>query len=215
MLGEIVSLLAGESLNASSAQMRGALRVLHGLETDESALAWAVHPLGFFHARRVLDDKRQLRFHVWPDGWRIPPDQVAAEIHDHIFDLNSLILRGTMRNETFDAWRNSPHTHRLVRVRYGGTASAVDGPEEPIKLSVVNDERHEASRIYRLPAGTLHRAAPALTPTITVVLATTGDQERSPRVAVELGASLPGPFERRPLNPNEQAKLAAALAGAG
>src|SRR2546428_9965352 len=64
-----------------------------------------LHPLGYYYASEPLDNTREFRFHLWPHGWKSPLQEEGRELHDHLYHLNSFVVAGALRHETFDVVR--------------------------------------------------------------------------------------------------------------
>jgi hypothetical protein len=55
-----------------------------------------LHPNGFIQ----LDLNEYTRLHVWPDE-KLPAQKTRHTVHDHVFDMVSVVLRGTMHNHVY------------------------------------------------------------------------------------------------------------------
>jgi hypothetical protein len=161
------------------------------------------HPLGFFYGIQQISDRNTMRFHLWPEKWRIPVDQVAGQIHDHIFELNSLIITGELFHQTFDFLPDSGGDHEILKVQYNHSQSRLVRSNEFGRLRMKLEETFRPGEVYRVPNGTIHRANPAQAPAATLVLAVTPIKQQSPRVVLGAGEAIPGSFQRAPLNPEE------------
>jgi hypothetical protein len=172
-----------------------------------------LHPLGFFYAIEELDENVTLRYHLWPKDWSVPRDQVGGEIHDHIFELNSIILAGTLRHQTFDFLPSGQGEHEIVRVAYTQDGSQLARSGERGELKVVSDETYHPGTVYRVPAGTIHRADASETPAATLVLAVKNNNNNdTPRVLIEYDHSMPAKFIRAKLQASDLAAARAVLA---
>jgi len=74
-----------------------------------------VHPNGFIQIDKPASRKE--RVHIWPDA-ELPKQGSHHSVHDHIFDMASLVLRGAMTNRLFDFPKDGEATHELHRARY-------------------------------------------------------------------------------------------------
>src|SRR6516165_3449976 len=83
------------------------------------------HPLGFVLTYDPLFEDRSLRYHLWPVGWTIPAGQKTGEIHDHRYELNSIVVSGSLRQFTYDPTACVDGTHRVFEVKYGAEESAL------------------------------------------------------------------------------------------
>lgn len=157
------------------------------------------HPLGFFYAVEKLDDSATLRYHLWPENWSVPPDQMNGEIHDHIFELNSVVLSGAMRHETFSFVPSNKGNREILRVVYSGETSKLRRSGERGELKDISNEIYQPGTVYRVPAGTIHRAEALKSPAATLVLAISESNPPDPRVIIEYGHSIPPGFSRTKL----------------
>lgn len=151
------------------------------------------HPLGFV---LIADPDAPLRYHLWPSAWPIPAGQETGEIHDHIFELNSLIIAGEVRQLTYAPTVSSGGTHRVFEVDYGPDASGMIETLNSVALEIVTDERFTVGTAYRLDAGMVHQFETTQRLAATIVLPIADLQLRAPRVFVESGSAAPPRFER-------------------
>jgi hypothetical protein len=161
------------------------------------------HPLGFLYASETVSDGIDLRFHLWPEGWHIPETQTGSEIHDHVYELNSLVLGGAVRHETFDAVPAQDGDRELLEVAYFGEASSLRRMGARVVLRRLTDEVHGAGTAYRLRPGIIHRASAVAAPAATLVLTVTPPAAAAPRVIIPVGHEAPQPFARRQLTDAE------------
>jgi hypothetical protein len=153
------------------------------------------HPLGFFYATERVSSDYTFRYHLWPKGWAMPLSQAGSEIHDHIFELNSVIVAGEMLHETFRFVPREAGPFRLIQVKYGESGAALAPSDNRGDLFCSRKETMTSGTIYRLPVGVLHRATPLIAPTATVVLAIAAS-EQMPRIVVRNDQSLPQNYVR-------------------
>jgi hypothetical protein len=85
-----------------------------------------VHPNGFIQLDLipVADDWHEsyqkghsgatLRLHIWnPPGFKLPHQGTVNEVHTHVFDMHSTIIRGTMEQRIYTfAYGSEWHIHR-------------------------------------------------------------------------------------------------------
>lgn len=150
------------------------------------------HPLGFV---LIADPGTSLRYHLWPSWWPVPAGQETGEIHDHIFELNSLIIAGELRQLTYAPTISGAGTHRVFEVDYSPAASGMIETQNSVALEIITDERFKVGTAYRLDAGMVHRVETTQRLAGTIVLPI-ADQPRAPRVFVESGSVAPPRFER-------------------
>jgi hypothetical protein len=90
----LLRLLRGTAPQAAAEEIRASRAMVAGLASGNHQARWKTHPLGFFHLAEDVGQGAHLRVHVWPREWAVSNEQVGGEIHDHVFDLRSLVLVG-------------------------------------------------------------------------------------------------------------------------
>jgi hypothetical protein len=171
------------------------------------------HPLGFLLVSEPLGGGACLRCHVWPAGWAVPQGQESGQTHDHSYELNSLVLLGSLRQQTFDAEFDVGGDHDVLRVDYTADASEPRSSGLRARLVAETDEIFDAGTAYRLPAARVHRVDAVARPLATIVLAVPVSGAPAPRVFVSSGHRAPGKFVRSPLDSSEIAAARAAISG--
>jgi hypothetical protein len=153
------------------------------------------HPLGFLIVSQPLDDL-VLRYHLWPSGWTPPLEQVSGQTHDHSYELNSVIVAGSLRQRTFRAALDPRGTHDVLEVEYRPERSALRRTGLRARLIEETDETFGVGIAYRLSPGTVHRVDAIGRPTATLALAIRALTGSAPRVFVPFGEQPPGEFIR-------------------
>jgi hypothetical protein len=169
------------------------------------------HPLGFFYATEELSDRMMLRYHLWPSDWAIPMQEQGNEVHDHVYELNSLLLHGAIRHETFEMIPADEGRLELFNVTYTDEGSALSNTCQRIELQTTTDSYYVAGTAYRLGPGVLHRVTPEQLPIATLVLTIRSDAAAAARVAVERGKPVATGFPRTSLTVQEAARIRTAL----
>jgi hypothetical protein len=157
------------------------------------------HPLGFLYASEAVSDGMNLRYHLWPEAWHVPDTQTGSEIHDHVYELNSLVLGGALRHETFEAAPDQDGDCELLEVAYSGEESSLRRTGARVVLRRLTDDVHGAGTAYRLPPGIIHRASAVAAPAATLVLTVGQSPAPVPRVVIPDGYEAPQSFARRRL----------------
>lgn len=165
------------------------------------------HPLGFFYASEEVSQKSTLRFHVWPEDSSFADSQTGSEIHDHVYEFNSLIVAGKLRYETFEVLPNERGQYRLLHVTYSSEGSVLHPTGGRVDLEPVSDEVHGPGTIYHLASGVIHRATAIRMPAATVLLTVKDNQLCEPRVVVEHGNEFSQSFTRSLLETQEIAEV--------
>jgi len=171
------------------------------------------HPLGFVVLTEQLDNNLALRYHVWPVGWSLPHGQEGSETHDHSYELNSLVILGSLRQRTFKPISDECGSYDTWKVAYSPGTSSLHRIGQKVNLRVDADDTFVAGTAYRLSAGLPHHVEMIERPAATLVLSVTAKNAPSPRVFVPTGVDGPGKFARTPLNPAELAAVNAAISG--
>ena len=170
------------------------------------------HPLGFYYAVD-LSGEIPLRYHIWPTNWAMPESQVDSEIHDHIFELNSVVLLGGLLHETFDFLPSLTGRQEIVRVRYDGNLARLSRDGEFGELRKVSDDIFREGTAYRLRRGMFHRAQPTNLPTVTLVAAVPNESNEGPRIVIDRNTTELAEFPRPVLEPKEIDLVLTAIAG--
>jgi hypothetical protein len=161
------------------------------------------HPLGFVHLSEQLDDRMTLRYHFWPVGWTLPSGQESGALHDHQFELNSIIVAGSLQQSTFNDLYDVNGGYAVFEVNYSSLGSALHSSGMRVNLEMETRNIFCAGTAYRLPPGVPHEIEPVARPSASVVLTVLSATPRLPRVFVPQGQVPPGEFERTPLNLDE------------
>jgi hypothetical protein len=70
----------------------------------------------------------RLRLHIWnPPGFDLPHQETVNEIHDHVFDMLSSVVRGTLVQQLYILEVGMPveaRTHEIYRAVYDKTSSS-------------------------------------------------------------------------------------------
>jgi hypothetical protein len=158
-----------------------------------------VHGNGFIQLDLTPDGKKRL--HIWHDD--IPRQEVATPIHDHVFDLKSDVLFGTLIHEELDAVEDPEGTHVVYRAaQVEGTQNTILLPDEGrVRLDVAQRLVLGTGSTYKFPAWHLHQTDyRGLTVTVMDKLNAPADYGR-PRVLVEVGSEPDNDFHRDAFDP--------------
>jgi len=212
----IISLLRGEGEVRSVDRVVFAsakeyfIRELKNLASSQQV---RIHPLGFFVATKRIDTQSALRFHVWPNGFDTSQSQAGGEIHDHIFELNSLVVAGALQQKRFTCRYDASGTHDVLEVGYTKDGSNLCASGSKAILNLEKEEQFNAGTIYKLPIGSIHHAAAVTHPTASLVLTTRDLSKTTPIVFVPIGGPMPSDsFARSTLNNIEEELLGKAIA---
>jgi len=197
------------------ARVRGLLSVL--LKTPPAVPA-AWHPLGFIHFS--LGEVRRgdkLRLHVWPRMHR-RTQEPPLPIHDHIFDLESEVLAGSLLNRFFSVEGDTATpTHRVFEVLYDGDVSALRATEQTAQCQQISERLFVSGDRYRVARGAYHATEVADSEFAATVVLTTAISDRAPLVLGPLSGPGTYRYRRQLCSPSEVEEalksVDAALAG--
>lgn len=128
------------------------------LDLEDVPASWhASHQRGHSGASR--------RLHIWnPPGIELPHQETVNEIHDHVFDMRSTVIRGVLTQRLYHFITGIEArfwTHELYRAIY---AKSSDSRLEPLKvygmLEQINSFEIEEGSSYTQSAFTLHDSDP-------------------------------------------------------
>lgn len=156
------------------------------------------------------------RLHVWnPPGLRVPGRARSEGIHDHVFDMCSTVLVGTLRQRVYEfaVGTGRPHTHEVHRASYwaGGSYLVPTGVRGVVREVDAYDV--PAGHAYSQAPWTFHETDP-----VSGLLVTVMDKrivhEGSPCVLQPLGLAYEADPPRAAVLPTEAvvAAIRAALA---
>jgi hypothetical protein len=147
-------------------------------EAHESGANARVHPNGFIQLDLIpvggWDESKQrghsgasLRLHIWnPPGIELVRQNTKNEIHDHVFDMRSTVLKGRLMQSLYEFIPQLPDditmpTHEKYRAVYDKKSSSrLQGTGEYGWLDPVRWGWVEAGQTYFQPAFTLHDSTP-------------------------------------------------------
>lgn len=158
-----------------------------------------VHGNGFIQLD--LNDSGTRRLHVWHED--IPRQVVATPIHDHVFDMRSTVLTGTLIHEELRPRDHYFGTHKIYTARQeGGTQNTIlVAAPGLVSLDVVQRLVLGAGSIYTFPALKLHTSDHVgLTATVMEKIKAPKGYGR-PRVLVQVGTEPDNDFHRDGFDP--------------
>jgi hypothetical protein len=161
------------------------------------------HPLGFVMISESVGDGVDLRYHVWPENWPPADGQEGADLHDHIYDLSSIVVAGSIRQETLEAVPDPQGDYQVFEVQYSAAGSAQHYTGRSVRLDSIFDDIFSVGMAYRLSASTVHRVEVLERPAATLVLTTRCAGSTAPLVFVPTGQPAPSNFDRGRLSTDE------------
>lgn len=158
---------------------------------------------GWHEGKQEGHSGADLRLHVWnPPGIELPHQDTVNEIHDHVFDMRSTVVRGALiqRLFMFVIGRTGEQTHELYRAVYDQKSSSRLEPMDIIgKLSLYDEFVTYVGRTYAQPAFTLHDSAtiPEFEGGLVVtMMEKTAVYRGTPRVICPVGQAPDNDFDR-------------------
>lgn len=146
---------------------------------SRSKFLW--HPLGFIMCRLAEHQSRKLRLHLWPrDGGR--PQDPAWPIHDHVFDLQSWVLAGTISNVEYCASQVGVE-YQLYSAAYEDGESVLRRSERRVRLKEAHRSEYVSGQQYVIEAGIFHQSVRKGEATAITLCETYDRMQSGPRVA--------------------------------
>jgi hypothetical protein len=165
--------------------------------------SFRLHPLGFFYLQDVRGVESAQRVHVWlPNG----PEGLVNDLHQHSFDIESLVVTGRMRSELFRFRETTEGGKTEFAVSYEVGKSLVRPTGRRGMLDALASFETIAGARYRLEAGVIHRVIVDVRPCVSVLTTT----ERGAPI-YSYGVAKEDPFLRRAPQPEEAHSIAAVL----
>ncbi|CAH0184920.1 hypothetical protein [Peribacillus simplex] len=141
------------------------------------------HPLGFVHSKLCnIHNIGDLRLHVWLDGFR-NTQQPHMPIHDHIFNVNSFILSGTVTNHIYEVGKDNGHLYRVYEAQYNNGGSLLSSTEELLTCRLKSSDKHSKGDFYIVKKEIFHESTVDVGDfAATLVIATERDDTKRPRI---------------------------------
>lgn len=161
-----------------------------------------VHPNGFIQLN--LDVTGNLRLHVWPDDDRVSGQDSDHPIHDHIFDMHSIVLCGGLIQRVYTATLTPKalaghfyFTHEIHIANYSKAhESTLDPTGVKVNLDPPEDKQICARAEYVQGAGTFHESIPAEGQLTATLMHKYNVYQGIPRILVPIGISVDNDFVR-------------------
>lgn len=168
-----------------------------------------VHPNGFIQLdlepvkgeweKLVGHSGAALRMHVWnPPGFPLPHQETVNEVHDHVFDMRSNVVRGVLlqRLYWFVVGAEGPDTHELYSAVYDQKSSSRLAPSGVCgQLKAMRSFGIGVGQVYTQPAFTLHDTDDR-GECIVTIMEKTEVHEGNPVVVCPFGESPDNDFDR-------------------
>ena len=172
--------------------------ISQNIDTFSSNLVPLWHPLGFVSC--VIEDipsNNTIRLHYWPKGMRRVknPDW---PIHTHSYTLNSLILRGKVRNLQYRTVSGVGKWIYLVNYFEGG--SEIIRTEDETQVIIESDEVRYCGEQYQVPRGTFHQTHVPINEIAVTIVVLSDYSEEHPKVLGDYKLSKKYPYDRIPFD---------------
>ncbi|MGJ9460629.1 hypothetical protein [Oceanobacillus sp. CF4.6] len=153
------------------------------IEQKGSDIIFNWHPLGFVHSKlSYIPNIGDLRLHVWLEGHRktqFPP----MPIHDHIFQVNSFILAGSVTNHIYELGSGSGNLYRTYKAEYSNGGSLLSPTEELLTCTLKNSTTYNKRDFYSVELGVYHETTVENDNfAATLVIETEKDQTIQPKI---------------------------------
>jgi hypothetical protein len=150
------------------------------MHENMSDLVGYEHPYGFVVIQSPnLGEGIVARIHVWERG---SADEDYL-VHDHVYDLRSFTVLGTISQMSYDLSIEPPFNAREYRASYGGGTSTITSTDRLVRLYPRRTISVTAGAGYSMAAGELHTVtvSPAAR-AATLAITQYRREARSPRV---------------------------------
>lgn len=153
------------------------------LEQNSRQLTFNWHPLGFVHSKLChIPNIGDLRLHVWLEDNRktqFPP----MPIHDHIFQVNSFVLAGSVTNHVYEIGSDSGSLYRIYEAEYAHGGSHLKPTEELLTCDLESSITYNKGDFYQVERDIFHETTVENESfAATLVIATEKDQTEQPKI---------------------------------
>lgn len=163
--------------------------VLRISEEEREGSPPTIHPNGFIQLK--LTEGR--RMHFWHP--EIPRQKVGSPIHDHIFEMSSEILLGTLYHCQIDALPDHNGYYMIWRAEpVRDTETTLVSTGERVRADRLPEQQLDPGDSYLFPAFTFHLTRDAM-PAVSVITKTQ-EFDGKPRVLVRAGEQPDNSFVR-------------------
>jgi hypothetical protein len=130
------------------------------------------HPLGFVYWERPLPAGSLFRVHLWLGNGYERRDGLTR-VHDHIYDLDSLVMFGAIRNSIFSV-EPAPSEQRLVTVDRRSLGAELEFDGATVSAIEVSSDELRVGDLYSVPRGVFHVTSVVHPPALTLVTNSSG-----------------------------------------
>jgi hypothetical protein len=120
-----------------------------------SNLECKIHPLGFYFFRlSKTDDEAIIRLHIWDQT--LQKQDSELEIHNHIFNMTSLILVGSLINQNYEINESNNDGGFLYEVNYVDHNSVLKKVKNNISIRLIESKKIKTNEFYSLKESIFH-----------------------------------------------------------
>jgi hypothetical protein len=163
-----------------------------------------LQPLGFYYLHDTQSGGASHRMHIWLPGG---PDPTENDQHQHRFDIWSLVVLGSLRNDVFSFLEGQGDKDLEFEVAYANGHSVLRTTGRTGRLEPICTFETRTGGNYFLKAGIIHRAVALEKPCVTLL--TANDQDI--KVFAYGKRSTEPPSERRFVNAMEVEQISTLL----
>ncbi|ENU35231.1 MULTISPECIES: hypothetical protein [Acinetobacter] len=122
----------------------------------DNRLKITTHPLGFYCCRISTGASSDIRLHFWDKNLL---SQESFTIHTHLFDLESYILYGSLKNTIFEySKENKGLRCSVYQTSYNGNQSIIKDQETLSFLFIDSETIYNAGDTYSLKSHQAHKS---------------------------------------------------------
>ncbi|MFC1560570.1 hypothetical protein ACFL3W_01350 [Pseudomonadota bacterium] len=163
------------------------------------------HPLGFVMSQLSENEEKKIRLHLWPED-RSKAQEPFWAIHDHLFNLNSWLISGSIKNIEYETIDES-NEYCLYEARYVNNSSQLIRLDKFVGIVQTKTTLVEKGDYYEINAGVFHQSASVGSSTAVTVCETSKKLNRHPWVIGEVKGDPIYTFERSKVSDSELNKI--------
>jgi hypothetical protein len=142
------------------------------------------HPLGFLMCKLSQEEGRNIRLHIWPDN-NDKVQEPAWLIHDHLFELKSWVLAGSIENIEYEVVPGKSN-YSIYHASYEHNRSILNRTEKTVNIIERNRFVVDAGDVYQVATGVLHQSVSLYSGTAVTVCETIDKHENQPAIVGDL-----------------------------
>lgn len=120
----------------------------------EFDIVW--HPLGFMYIKLLKSERHSLRLHIWTQEQPLY-SQVMSPIHNHIWNLQSYVLCGTIINHSVQIdFKPDVYTHRIYKITYNNNLNILTPTSTLVAYKIISSARFHSGERYTVASGDFH-----------------------------------------------------------